>query len=200
MISFGKLNKVNKTYEKEKGIARGQNYEGIKFRRAESFAGQEAAEKAGKEFKPEIEGKFIFANKLASGLKLAENGFIEFTDGQRDEDGNITKVESVYLALVNDKHDDVKILKSTTKGDKKSLSVKVGVLEKDLVEAGVLDGAKLGNQYLTLVAEPASDMPDYIQALYKVVPDTSVVEGEEEEGESEEAAEPTAEVADKQDF
>lgn len=193
MISFGKLNQVNKTYVKTNVTARGQNYEGIKFRRALSEAGKDEAEKEGKEFKAFLEEKFVFSNKLSEKLKLTENGFIEFTDGPRDAEGNLLKVEQVYMVLVNDEHDGCKILKSTSKGAKKSLSIKAPVLTADLIEAGLLDKDKVGNQYLTLVEEERpSDTPEFVIALYKVVVDTEGGAADDEDEVTETAKEEVA--------
>lgn len=201
MIDFGKLDQVKKTYEKESAGPRGQNYEGLKFRRSLSKAGKALAEKEGREFSPEVQEILVFSNKIAEKLDLANTGFIEFADGQRDEEGKLTKVEKVFLAHLDDEHEDCKILKSTSKGEKKSLNVKLGVMFGHLVEAGILDGEKMGNQYLSLVKEDeVQNLPDFIKGLYRVVVDTSVNEAEVEEEEEEEEAGNVPATSDERDF
>lgn len=178
MIDFGQLSKVEKTYTKENVTPRGQAYEGIKFRRSESKAGKAEGEEG------EIDSKFTFSNKLWSALELDNHGFVEFTDGQRDDKGAVVKVEKVFLALVADTHEDAKILKATKKGDKKSRAVRVQVLEQDLVQAGILDGTKMDNQYLTLEkSDGFSNVPAHIKGIYAIVVDSSVNEAEVEEEE-----------------
>ncbi len=181
MLEFGKLSQVTKTYNKEQGILRGQNFEGIKFRRAESSAGKDKAEKAGDAFEAFLEEKMVFSNKLAEKLGLTTTGFIQFNDGTRDAEGAITKVTDVYFMHVEDTHEECKLLKNTSKGAKKSLSIKAPILFADLIAAGVIDATKVGNQYLTLVPTEVAGSPADVKGWYKVVVDVSVLETEDDE-------------------
>lgn len=181
MLEFGKLSQVTKTYNKELGILRGQNFDEIKFRRAESSAGKDKAEKAGDSFEAFLEEKMIFSNKLAEKLGLTTTGFIQFNDGERDAEGAITKVTDVYFMHVEDTHDECKLLKSTNKGAKKSLSIKAPILFADLIAAGVIDATKTKNQYLKLVPVEVSNSPADVKGWFKVVVDTSVDETVEDD-------------------
>jgi hypothetical protein len=191
MLEFGNLTQVKKSYEKENVTPRGQAFDQIKFRRSNSEAGKEKAEKAGETFEAFIDEKFVFANKLVDTLKLEANGFIQFNDEVKDAEGKVTGISAVYLVLVDDEHEACKILKSTKKGDNKSYTIKAPILTADLVTAGLLDKDKIGSQFLGLEEAPSNNTPEFVKAVYKVVVDANVKEEEEE------AAEQVADVTEK---
>ena len=165
MINFGQLNKVNRTYTREGGAVRTQEYTGLKFRRAITDNAKKKAEAAG--VAPEADAQFYISNALFNKLEIGEkNGLIQFDR----PDGT-----GVMLAVVSETHPDCKIFKSNARGAKKSKMFYAPVLTEALTKAGVLNADFLGNQYLQL--KPVTDVaevPDFIVGLYDVVMDTDV--------------------------
>lgn len=166
MLSFENLNQVSKSYTKEGGAVRGQNYHGIKFRSSVSKKGET------------IE-RLIYSDSVISKLSLDNNGFIEFTN--KDSEGVI---KEVFFALVQDTNDACKLLKRTgkSKNDKKVFSSTAPIVIADLKEAGVLQSVS-GNQFLQLEQVEIPNTPEWIIGMYKVVVDITVVAGEEDEDE-----------------
>ena len=183
MLDFGKVELVEKTFTREAGIPRGQAFNGIKFRRFESTKGKEKVEKEGGKFEPFTEEQFVISNKAFAQLELETYALAEAK-------ANGTS----YLLVVEDQDKVAPIAKFM----RQSMSKKEGkvyakgkffsnsILAQNLVENGVLDASKHGNQYLALtdVTAQMSNLPEQVKAVYSVAVDTSVDESKDVEVES----------------
>lgn len=192
MLKFGELKIVEKTFTREPGGVRGQAYDGIKFRRYDSTKGKKAAEDAGEKWEPFIEENFIISNKAWAQMGLEEFALIQAVD------------EGKVFLLVAEDQDEVE---PKAKFCRRSISKKGELVKKGkmfsneflmsaLVEAGVLDKEKKGNQYLALtdVTKEIADRPDQIKAIFYLVVDESVDATQDNE---EEETAPVAEDAAK---
>lgn len=184
MLEFGKLEIVNKTFTRESGKPRGQGYDGIKFRRAET-------KKANSEG---IDEKFIISDAAFEKLNLTN---LALTQAKIDG--------SVLLLVLEDVEGAVpaaKFLRQSTKKDgskqKKGKFFSNDFLTADLIETGVLKAEEQGNQYLALndVTSEVNGLPSHVKAVYQITADTTVDASADEE-ETEEAEEVEA---DEKDF
>lgn len=173
-INFGELELVEKTFTREGGAVRTQNYNGIKFRRYQSTKGKKAAEEAGIAFTPFTEEQFVISNKAWEALNLDENALAQVKHG------------SNVLLLVLEDQDQVKPhakfcrkqINKDGSASKKGKMFSNEFLAADLVAAGVLNAEGIGNQFIGLedVTSSIQGMPAHVKGVYKLVPDTSVSE------------------------
>lgn len=195
MIDFGKLEKVEKTYSREGLATRKQAYNGIKFRRWNAKGKDD-------EGNPTFVLKegFTFSDNLIEKLNLNSNGFVQYLDGERDNQGKLVKATDVYLVLLDDKHEECRILKNP-KGETKSMSITASILQKDMIDAGLLDATTLDNQYFTVEETSSTNAPSWVKGVYKIVKDTAVNKAEDTE-EAEDAPTANASIAPEteQDF
>jgi len=172
MVDFGSLEIVEKTFTREGGAVRVQNFKGIKFRRYESKKGAKDAAEEGKAFTPFVEEQFVVSKAAWDALNLEENALAQVKGG---------------LLLVLADQDEVKphakfLRKSFTKADgvaqKKGKMFFNEFLTADLIESGALKAEVLGNQFLKLedVTSSVSGLPSHVSGVYKLVVDDSISE------------------------
>lgn len=184
-MEFGKLEIVDKTFSRVVNNPRGQNYNGIKFRRWVS-------DKEGK--KGEIEEQFTISEKLFEALKLEDYALTQ------------ANTEQDVLILVVEDQDEVKpvakFMRRSKKKDgtpqAKGRFISNTFLTEALVTRKVLDGETMENQYLDLVDVSGNfpDKPTQVKGIYRVVLDTTPIEEEKEE----ETAEATSAAPVKDEF
>jgi len=181
---------VDKTFVREKGGTRTQNYDGIKYRRWESEKGKKAAEEEGKEFTPFIEDQFIVSKKAFEKLNLTQYALTQF---KTDKDVLLVVLKEVEGAKPEAKFLKQSYSKEGVAQNKSSFFSNV-FLAEDLAAKGLIDKDKLGSQFLGLedVTAEITDIPSHVVAIYKVVVDTTGSDDEEEEEVATETSTPTS--------
>ena len=185
-MQFGNLVLIEKTFTRENTNPRGQDYDGIKFRRGIS-------KKEGKE--GEIEETFTISDKLFDSLQLKTYALSQ---------ANLPDNAGVLLMVVEDQ-DKVKPIAKIMRQQKQradgTTPVKGRIFSNEfvsqgLIDAGVLDPKKIGNQFLALenLTEKFDDRPDHVKGIFKVVFDDTVdTSGEDEGAEGQQAQEAESE-------
>lgn len=162
-MEFGKLELVEKTFVREVNNPRGQDYEGVKFRRFTS-------NKKGKE--GQIEEEFTISDKLFDSLNL---GSLALAQANTPQD--------VLLLVVDDQEEVKPVAKFMRQSKKKDGTLQAkgkkfsnSFLVDGLVERGILDEKTQDNQYLALVDVTGEfpDKPSVVHNVYKIVKDDSV--------------------------
>lgn len=166
-MEFGKLNVVEKTFTREKGVARGQNYSGIKFRRSDSNKKNEEGV-----VEHSISEQFIISDKLWKELNLDTYA--------------LAQAEGGILLVLEDK-DDVKpapkfVRQSVKRDGTKQAKGKMftnDYLLADLIASGIVKAEEKGNQYLTLTPIEVSGAPEHVKGVYQIAVDSTVEKDED---------------------
>ena len=180
MLEFGSLEIVEKTFTRTAGAVRGQNYTGLKFRRATSNKNEVEA----------IDEKFTFSNEAFEKLNLDN---LALTQAKINGQVLLLVLEDIEGAVP-----PAKFVKQSVKKDgtpqKKGKFFNNDFLVSDLVSVGVLKPEVHGNQYLALtdVTAEITGLPAHIKAVYAISIDTTVDASKDvEEAEETETAETT---------
>lgn len=164
MLDFGNLEKVEKTFTRATGSPKGQNWDGIKFRRFLSNKGSKAAREAGEEFQPFVESKFTISEKAFNELNLSENGLIEYRDKNTGK---------VYLILTDE--ENAQFMKGRKSKDgtptNKTKDFTNTVMEGHLVDAGIISADEQKSFFLSLNKEDAEGAPSYVKGVYELAVD-----------------------------
>ena len=177
-MQFGNLVLIEKTFTRENTNPRGQDYDGIKFRRGIS-------KKEGKE--GDIEETFTISDKLFNSLQLSTYALSQ---------ANLPDNKGVLLMVVEDQ-DKVKPIAKIMRQQKQradgTTPVKGRIFSNEfvsqgLIDAGILDPKKIGNQFFALenLTEKFEDRPEHVKGIFQVVVDDTVDASEEEEGQESE--------------
>lgn len=188
-MQFGNLVLIEKTFTRESTNPRGQDYNGIKFRR-------NISKKEGKE--GEIEETFTISDKLFDSLQLSTYALSQ---------ANMPENKGVLLMVVEDQ-DKVrpiaKIMRQQKQRADGTTPVKGRIFSNEfvsqgLVDCGILDPKKIGNQFLDLenLTEKFEDRPDHVKGIFKIVFDDTVDTTEEDDS-TEGAENATEQVAEQQ--
>jgi len=193
-MQFGNLVLIEKTFTRENTNPRGQDYDGIKFRRGIS-------KKEGKE--GEIEETFTISDKLFNSLQLSTYALSQ---------ANLPDNKGVLLMVVEDQ-DKVKPIAKIMRQQKQradgTTPVKGRIFSNEfvsqgLIDAEILDPKKIGNQFFALenLTEKFEDRPEHVKGIFQVVVDETVDTSEEAEGQenTEGATEPVAEQSAQSNF
>jgi hypothetical protein len=173
-MQFGNLVLIEKTFTRENTNPRGQDYDGIKFRRGIS-------KKEGKE--GDIEETFTISDKLFNSLQLSTYALSQ---------ANIPENGGVLLMVVEDQ-DKVKPIAKIMRQQKQradgTTPVKGRIFSNEfvsqgLIDAGILDPKKIGNQFFALenLTEKFEDRPEHVKGIFQVVIDETVDTSGEDEG------------------
>lgn len=177
-MDFNQFEVVERTFSRKKGAVRGQDYEGLKFRRYIS-------NKAGSE--GQKQETLTFSDKMWSHLDL---------DNFACTQANTP--DGVFLLVVEDQDKVKPVAKfcrqsfnedGTKQGKGKSFSNPF--LVNALIEKKVLDAETMENQYLSLVDTTAetANLPSNVKGVYRFVIDENVDAGvDADEKEEEEAS------------
>ena len=175
MIEFGELKVVERTFTREGGATREQEYNGIKFRRYTSKKGAKAAKEAGETFAPEVEEVFFISNQGWEQLELDRYALTQVLNGKQVlllvlEDQDAMKPEAKFCRQYYNKEDG--------SPQKKGKIFSNEFLSKDLISAGVLDADKHGNQFIALVdvTKDINGAPSHVKKVFNLVVDSSVSE------------------------
>lgn len=160
-IEFGKLEIVNKTFTRENGVNRTQDFNGIKFRRA--FSNKGGVEK--------LSEKFIFSEKA---FKMLDLDNLALTQAKINEQVLLLVMQDIEGAVP-----PAKFMKSSKKdgvNQPKGNFINNSFLKNDLISIGVLDKEKFGNQFLALtnVTSEITGLPEHIKFVYAISIDTTV--------------------------
>lgn len=174
MLEFGKLEVIKQTFTRKETAPRGQAFDWLKFRRYESES----------KANPGTKELFVLSNKAFEILGLETYALTQANFG-----GN------VYLMVVEDQDETepaAKILRRSKKKDGTPLD-KGTMFSNDFVKealegAGILDATTHDNQYLALVKQEVSDLPEVVKAVYQIIKDETVDASADTENETVEAA------------
>jgi len=194
-MEFGNLNIITQQFTRKVTNPKGQDYEGIKFRRwnaKKAIKDEETGKETG-DFETTIKETFTFSDKLFESLNLNTYACVHAVTSN-----------GVFLLIVDDQDEvkpEAKFMRRSTKKTGEEQGKTGGFshmfLVEDLTKANILKAGVNGNQYIKLedAGSEFTGIPSVVHGIYKLDVDTSVEDDEEGEGKKE-----VAEVSAKENF